>query len=322
MSRLLLTLLLVSGLAYAKPQNLPGSAPASAAGFAWLVADESAAAKDAKPADAAPVGPPPKGYSTEELTPRLMYEMLMAEVAAQRGVFDVALGLYQDLAEQTHDVRIYRRLVELSAYTRQWNLLVAALDNWQEQDPNSIDLQETRLVAGRLFRDTGNLIRAREQYEILLKTYPESIELRYELAMIAEKQDKLDEMEQQLRRIMELRPDYAQAWNALGYSLADRNVRLGEARDFIEKAVKLSPDDPYIQDSLGWVLFRQGDVAGSLLVLKKAFAQSADAEIAAHLGEVEWKSGDHDEALKVWKGAIHAHPDNELLQKTLKRFVQ
>lgn len=291
-----LALLLFSGLALAEP-----AAPAAA------------------PQDSPAVIP--KGYSTEPLTPRLMYEMLMAEVAAQRGVFDVALGLYQELADETHDVRIYRRMVELGVYTRQWNYVVGALDNWASQDASSLEMQESRLVVARLLRDTGNLGRAREQYQVLLKTYPESIELLYELAMIAEKQVNLEEMEQDLRRVMDLRPDFAQAWNALGYSLADRNQRLSEARGYIEQAVKLSPDDPYIQDSLGWVLYRQGDLNSSLSVLKKAFAQSGDAEIAAHLGEVEWNAGSHEEALKVWQTAIHAHPDNELLQKTLKRFA-
>jgi tetratricopeptide (TPR) repeat protein len=294
--RLLLALLLVSSLAWA---------------------GEEAAAPDAAAVEA----PIAKGYSTEPLTPRLMYEMLMAEVAAQRGVFDVALGLYQDLADQTHDVRIYRRMVELGVYTRQWNLVVSALDGWANQDPDSLEMQESRLVVARIFRDTGNLERAREQYQILLKRYPESIELLYEVAMISEKQNKLEEMEKNLRRVMELRPDFALAWNALGYSLADRNLRLTEARGYIEQAVKLSPDDPYIQDSLGWVMFRLGDVSSALGVLKKAFAQSADAEIAAHLGEVEWSAGSHEEALKVWQAAIQAHPDNELLLKTFKRFA-
>jgi tetratricopeptide (TPR) repeat protein len=283
--------------------------------LAW--AGEGAAAPDAAPVEA----PIPKGYSTEPLTPRLMYEMLMAEVAAQRGVFDVALGLYQDLADQTHDVRVYRRMVELGVYTRQWNTVVSALDGWSNQDPDSLEMQESRLVVARIFRDTGNLERAREQYQILLKRYPESIELLYETAMISEKQNKLEEMEKDLRRVMELRPDFALAWNALGYSLADRNLRLSEARGYIEQAVKLSPDDPYIQDSLGWVMFRQGETSSALTVLKKAFATSADAEIAAHLGEVEWNAGSHEEALKVWQAAIHAHPDNELLLKTFKRFA-
>jgi tetratricopeptide (TPR) repeat protein len=311
MRLLLLALVLVSGLAQAQLPAAPSS---------MLLAQDSTPSLDT-PANPEVPTEPPKGYSTQALTPRLMYEMLMAEVAAQRGVFDVALGLYADLGDETHDVRIYRRVVEMAVYTRQWNLVVGALDNWEQQDPGSLELQETRLVVGRLFRDTGNLNRAREQYQILLKSYPDSIELRYELAMIAEKQDRLDEMEQELRRVMELRPDYAQAWNALGYSLADRNLRLTEARGYIEQAVKLSPDDPYIQDSMGWIMFRQGEIATSLEVLKKAFAVSADAEIAAHLGEVEWAAGQQEEARKVWEAALYAHPDNELLQKTFKRFV-
>ena len=112
-----------------------------------------------------------------------------------------------------------------------------------------------------------------------------------------------------------------QAYNALGYSLADRGIRLSEAHDLIEKALKLSPDDYFIVDSMGWVLFRQGDLKGALSQLERAYKGRPDAEIAAHLGEVLWRLGRTDEAEKLWQQASHKTPDNDTLQKTMKRFL-
>ena len=119
---------------------------------------------------------------------------------------------------------------------------------------------------------------------------------------------------------MARQPDYHHAYNALGYSLADRGVRLGEAKALIEKAVSLAPDDAYIQDSLGWVEFRLGNQARALEVLKAAYAKRPDAEIAAHLGEVLWVSGQREQALKIWREGLLLASDNETLQSTLQRL--
>jgi len=128
-------------------------------------------------------------------------------------------------------------------------------------------------------------------------------------------------LERHLRRLIALKPDSAQAYNALGYSLADRNLRLEEAAQLIDKALSLTPDDPFILDSKGWLLFRQGKLAAALEALQKAFAQRPDAEIAAHIGEVLWVLGRPNEALAVWREAAKAHPTNEVLAATIKRFV-
>ena len=120
--------------------------------------------------------------------------------------------------------------------------------------------------------------------------------------------------------MIDIRPDFAHAHNALGYSLADRNVRLAEARTLIETALKLSPDDPYIIDSMGWVFFRMGDGGKALDFLQRAYRLKRDAEIAAHLGEVLWNQGRRDEAQRIWDDALKASPDNEVLQGTVKRL--
>jgi Flp pilus assembly protein TadD len=138
--------------------------------------------------------------------------------------------------------------------------------------------------------------------------------------MSAERANLMDEMERLLRRVMTLKPDHAHAYNALGYSMADRNMRLPEARQLIEKAVALAPKDAYIRDSLGWVAFREGNLAKAKEVLQSAYQQQPDAEIAAHLGEVLWTMGEKDQAIKIWREGLLLANDNETLQATLRRL--
>jgi Flp pilus assembly protein TadD len=138
--------------------------------------------------------------------------------------------------------------------------------------------------------------------------------------MLAEKLGRMDVMESSMRKVIKIRPDHAHAYNALGYTLADRNERLPEARELIEQAIKLAPDDAFIMDSMGWVLYRQGDNAGALKWLQRAYSLRPDAEIAAHLGEVLWVMGRRAEAQKIWKEAAAKTPSNETLTKTLERF--
>jgi Flp pilus assembly protein TadD len=121
--------------------------------------------------------------------------------------------------------------------------------------------------------------------------------------------------------VIAIRPTHAHAYNALGYSLADRNMRLEEARALIETAHKLAPEDSYILDSLGWVLFRQGQVREALGYLQRAYTARPDAEIAAHLGEVLWVMGRQADAQKVWSDAMRSQPKNDVLQETIKRLA-
>jgi tetratricopeptide (TPR) repeat protein len=182
---------------------------------------------------------------------------------------------------------------------------------------------EVRLVLAeaQLLRDAGHHADAYALLNEALMAQPDDPELLYETALAAEKLGYVDVLERHLRRLIELKPDSAQAYNGLGYSLADRNLQLGEAAQLIDKALALAPDDPFILDSKGWVLFRQGNLALALEFLQKAYAQRPDPEIAAHVGEVLWALGRRDEALKLWREAALAHPENEALAATIKRFV-
>ncbi len=127
-------------------------------------------------------------------------------------------------------------------------------------------------------------------------------------------------MEVLLRQMMKHKPEDPHAFNALGYSLADRNLRLTEARQLIEQALKLTPNDAYIQDSLGWVAFRQGMLQEALQILRTAYQAKPDAEIAAHLGEVLWATGNSQEAAAIWREGLLLKADNDTLLETLKRL--
>ena len=149
---------------------------------------------------------------------------------------------------------------------------------------------------------------------------PQDSDLLYDQAMMAEKLGQLPEMERLLRRVIAIKPDAYNAYNALGYSFADRNVRLPEAKALIQKALEFVPNDPFIRDSLAWVEFRMGNSVEAAKIFADAFKTKPDAEIAAHYGEVLWTMGQRDKALGVWREGQLLNPENETLVETLNRF--
>ncbi|MEO7159055.1 MAG: tetratricopeptide repeat protein, partial [Polaromonas sp.] len=171
-----------------------------------------------------------------------------------------------------------------------------------------------------LLREFKQFRLAHEVLTQALAKRPDDTDLLYEQSMLAEKLGSLDEMERLLRQVIQLKPDYHQAYNALGYSLADRNMRLPEARELIRKAIEFAPADPFIKDSLGWVEFRMGNKLGAAQIFEAAYKARPDAEIAAHFGEVLWSLGQRDRAMTIWKEGQLINPDNETLLETLKRF--
>ncbi len=182
------------------------------------------------------------------------------------------------------------------------------------------DKKQKFLAEVQLLRDAKQYQVA---YDMLAKASaaePDNGDLIYDQAMVAEKLDRMDEMERLLRRLMVLKPESQNAYNALGYSFADRKIRLEEARTLIRKAVQLAPEDPFIADSLGWVEFRLGNNTEATRILEEAYKKRPDPEIGAHFGEVLWTAGDKERALRVWRESALADAENETLQETLKRL--
>ncbi len=209
---------------------------------------------------------------------------------------------------------------DVIARTKNLDAAISMLDNVKDLT-NEQRLVVVQTQAAMLAQDK----RHEDAYELIKKTVnsvPNTPQLLYDYAMAAERIGKIDEMEKELRKVIQLQPDYAAAYNALGYSYADRNINLIEAKTLIETAIKLAPGDHYIMDSLGWVEYRLGNYAAAINHLQKAHDIQADPEISAHLGEVLWKQGRQEEARKIWDTALKNFPENNTLVSTSNKFNQ
>lgn len=199
--------------------------------------------------------------------------------------------------------------------------LVGARNLLNELKPdNERDQTQVMIAEAQLLRDANRQDEAMAVLQEGLKRYPANTDLLYDYAMVAEKANKLELMETTLRKIIELTPNNQHAYNALGYSFAERNIRLPEAQALIEQALKLAPDDPYIMDSMGWVMFRLGKLKEAEDLLRRAYDLRPDPEIATHLGEVLWVKGQKEDAQKLWRDASKKDPQNDTLKSTLTRL--
>ncbi|TSA49866.1 MAG: tetratricopeptide repeat protein [Nitrosomonadales bacterium] len=244
--------------------------------------------------------------------------LYLGQIAERQLRDDQAQGWYQRVQPGDHYLDAQLRIATVLAHQNQLDKARALLhdltDISSEQQVIVLQTEANLLVQAKYYQ---------EAYELLGKavaSLPNSTELIYDYAMVAERVQRFDVMEHELRKLILINPEYAQAYNALGYTLADRNERLGEATKLIEKALALSPDDHFILDSMGWLQYRLGRLDQAVDFLQRAYTVQTDPEIAAHLGEVLWQQGNHDAALKTWEDALKEHPDNEVLINTSKKF--
>ena len=171
-----------------------------------------------------------------------------------------------------------------------------------------------------LWREVGDNERALAALDEAIASDEKNTDLMYESAMTLERLGRVADSEVRLRKVIALQPERADALNALGYGLADRNINLDEARTLIEKAHKLAPEDAAILDSMGWIAFRQGRLKDAENYLRRAYAKFEDGEIAAHLGEVLWAQNRKDDARVMWKRQLTAQPESDILKKTMQRL--
>ena len=176
------------------------------------------------------------------------------------------------------------------------------------------------MAESEMLRETGQQQASFDVLDAAVREIPDDTDLRYSRALAAERVSRIDLLESDLKQILQQEPEHAHALNALGYTLADKTTRYEEALDYITRALQLAPHDPAIMDSMGWVQYRLGNLQEALRYLRKASAALQDDEIAAHLGEVLWVSGEREEALAVWLEAQREYPDSEILQRTIERF--
>ena len=243
----------------------------------------------------------------------------LGQIAEDGKRSDEAIAYYAQVGAGEQYVPAQVRRSRLIAAQGQFDVARAGLRAAQAATPEA--RIQLLIAEAALLREVK---RVQEAYDLLdqaLAGEPGQTDLLYETALLAERLGRLDVLEARLRQLIALRPDNAQAYNALGYSLADRGLRLPEARALIEQALKLAPDDSYILDSMGWVLYRLGDNAGALEMLERAYRQRDDAEIAAHLGEVLSALGRGDEARKLLLEAQRKNPDSEPLAEAVRKFA-
>ncbi len=244
--------------------------------------------------------------------------LLQAQIAEKRGNFAQAESWLNRIEDAAERLPVQSRRATLLA--RQGRLAEArALI--RAMPAKGADDERMKLQAEvQLLREMGQYQQAYELQAKVVAMAPQDNDLVYDQAMLADKAGKPQEMERLLRGIIARKPDYHHALNALGFSLADRGVRLQEARTLIMKALEYAPEDPFITDSLGWVEFRLGNRKEALVILERAFKRQQDVEIAAHLGEVLWSLGQRERALAIWREGLRINQDNSTLKDTLKRL--
>ena len=244
----------------------------------------------------------------------------LGQIAEKRKDWQQALDYYQAVRSGRYYLEAQ---IRIAVVYRNQDGVEKARRHLHSITPTSAEVElRLYLAEGELLREAGMYAEAVEMYTEALGNLPDNTELLYARALIAEKIDRLDITEGDLRSILEREPENAQALNALGYTLADRTDRLEEALGYIERAYKLKPDDAAIIDSMGWIHYRLGHHDKALEYLNKAFEIMTDPEIAAHLGEVLWVTGDHERAREVWEAAVRIAPKHKLLLDVIRRFTQ
>lgn len=241
----------------------------------------------------------------------------LGQVAEERKQFDAAERWFRGVTQGEQALNSQIRVAGLLARQGKSD---EARQYLKTLAPKNVPQQVLLIQAeAQILREARQYQQAFDVLTLGLEKIPGQPELLYDRAMAADKLDRLDVMEKDLRQLILAKPDNAHAYNALGFSFAERGIRLEEALALIEKAVALAPDDPFIVDSLGWVYFRLGQAERAAEILRKALALRPDAEISAHLGEVLWAQGKRDEARNIWESAAKHSPENEALRDVMQK---
>lgn len=244
--------------------------------------------------------------------------VLLSRIAEDQGRYDEAIRELGRIDDPAMRYSAHMRQATLRARQGRIDDALAMVDRADPQDDEERTLGV--LTKAQILRDADQIDRAVATLVAADKAMPDTVEIKYELAMLYERQGRIDQLERLLREVIALDPDHAHAYNALGYTLADRNQRLPEALDLITQALELSPEDPFILDSMGWVKFRMGEPAAAIEYLKRAYALRPEADIAAHLAEVLWGQGERDSAAELLRTAYAKDPKNRALLDTMRRL--
>jgi tetratricopeptide (TPR) repeat protein len=283
--------------------------------YVALARPEAPAAETATGADASVAAEAPDTAPEQGL---IQAWLMLAQAAEQRGDYAAAEAWLQRIDDPQRALEVQARRATLMARQGDVERAVASLRQVPERTP--ADARAKLVAEAQMLREVKRWDDAYAAFARAVERFPEDVDLLYEQAMVAERLDRVDDMERLLRRVIEIQPGHGHAHNALGYSLADRGLRLEEARTLIRKALELLPGDPFITDSLGWVEYRMGNLTEAERLLRQAWTSRPDTEIGAHLGEVLWALGQRDEARRIWRQAQARDGSNEVLRETLARL--
>ena len=244
--------------------------------------------------------------------------LALSQMAQKQGRFAMADEWLAKIPAEADPLKVASRRAALLAQQGRKAEGLKVLEQVKTSNPQEVRLKA--LALSQWLREEKQISAAFASIEKALAQFPGDTDLQAEMAMLCEKLGRFEQMESLLRGLIKAKPNDPHAYNALGYSLADRKIRLDEARELILKAVQLAPRDPFIQDSLGWLEYRAGNPQEALRILEAAFKARPDAEIAAHLGEVHWSLGQKEQAGTIWREGLMLKADNETLLETLKQF--
>ena len=262
----------------------------------------------------------------------IQFKQLLGKGGKNPDTVQYYLGQLSEAKKDDDEAITHYRQVEDGEYLFPAQIRLAYLLNKRGQHAEALQLLQQvsttddqqrvqlAMVRAQLLRDANQFEQAYQVLNQALEQQPDQIDLLYETAMMADKIGKPDIFEQLMRKVIKIKPDHAQAYNALGYGLLERNERIPEAMQLVQKALQLAPDDAAIMDSVGWGYYRSGKLDESVKMLRRAYAGNADPEIAAHLGEVLWMRGDKAEAKRIWQESLKKHSGNEQLLAVIKKF--
>ena len=245
-------------------------------------------------------------------------QIYLAKIYLDRKEPDLAITFLDKISSGQLFVEAKILTAEIIAENRSVDDGIATLSKYKNLSPDD-KLQFLKAKTSLLYNND----RQQDAFDLMKgadSNFNNSAEFKYDYAMLAEKMGNLLLMEQLLKEAIKIKPDYAYAYNALGYSYADRNIKLADAKKYIEIALSISPNNHYIMDSMGWLHFRMGNIEIALQFIEKAYKIQKDPEIAAHLGEILWKMGKLKQAEKVWEESIKTYPSNTVLLETFERL--
>lgn len=244
--------------------------------------------------------------------------LLLSEVSLENKKYEEALALADHVVGSMKPAALIQKA---NVYSHE-DKHKEALEVLKQVDPgdNSAVAEEVAAVESRLIAELNGDTEALKTLEKYLQKYPESKSLFYEAAMIAERLDLISMAENYLKRALEIDPNFANAYNSLGYTLLERTNRLKEAGENIRKAYQLDPSNPYILDSMGWLSFKEKNYTEAIGYLNDALQLLESEDIMLHLAEAYWVSNQKDEARLVLKRAKELWPDSEDTEALIKRL--